>query len=295
MVRKILQKKPKNRLKHMREIDPDFEVNRQSGELHQVFYKNHKVLDLTKPSDLKNTQSKRCLLFASGPSAKHIDLSLYDDEPVFFMNGSIQSLNSKRDSTTFFVADDSHFVRNSLETMSKALELADHLFLSPRAVNILCKKLPSQIQNKSVTIIERANRTYDQESLADREFYQENNRDPDLIFAKQRLFRKKGFNIGFSKNLGKGYFSARTVPYCAMQIAYHLGFREFHIAGMDLTAGIGRFYEENKPLATTLGDDYDDHIFPSFKLAGEIARREGWIITNLSQQSRLPSNIIPKI
>jgi Kdo-III transferase WaaZ len=295
MVSKILQKKPKNRLKHMREIDPDFEVSRQSGELHQVFYKSHKVLDLTKPSNLKDTQTKRCLLFASGPSAKQIDLSRYDDEPIFFMNGSIQSLNSKRDSATFFVADDSHFVRNSLDTMIKALELADHLFLSSLAVNILCKELPTQIKGKKVTIIERANRLHDQEALDDKEFYLQNNRDPELIFAEQRLFSKKGFNIGFSKNLGKGYFSARTIPYCAMQIAYHLGFRKFHIAGMDLTAGIGRFYEENKPLATTLGDDYDDHIFPSFKLAGEIARREGWVITNLSQQSRLPSNIIPKI
>jgi Kdo-III transferase WaaZ len=295
MVRKLLQKSPKNPLKHMRGFSPNFQINRAHGELDQVFYNGRKVLDLITPSSIRNIQKKRCLLFASGPSAKQVDLSLYNDEPIFFMNGSILSLEKKRSNPTYFVADDSHFIRNSLDAMSKALEMADHLFLSPLGVNILCKELPSQIQNRNVTIIERANRFYNESALNDKDFYRHLSPDPEVTFTRQSLFHKKNFNIGFSKNIEKGYFSARTIPYCAMQVAFHMGFREFHIAGMDLTAGIGRFYEEKEPLATTLGDDYEDHILPSFKLAGEIARREGWVITNLSQQSRLPSNIIPKI
>ncbi len=178
--------------------------------------------------------------------------------------------------------------------MSIALSKADHLFLTPLAVNILCKELPESLKGKEITILERSNRFYATEAVPDKVFYRQWRDDQDMHFTKPTLFRKKAYNIGFSKNLQKGYFSARTIPYCTMQVGFHLGFREFHIAGMDFSKQPGRFYEEKKPLETTLSDDYMDHILPSFKLAGDLARKEGWTITNLSKLSRLPSSVISK-
>jgi KDO transferase-3 len=276
----------------MRYIEPEFEVSRLNGELDTVTYQGQHMLTLVKPSQIQDTFSKRCLLMASGPSAKQVDLRLYDNEPVFFMNGSILGLTHERTSDTFFIADDAHFVRNSIDTMSKALELADHLFLSALAVNILCKELPAEIKGKRITIIERINRFHGIDALPDKLFYKEHLDDQELTFSTARLFHNKSYSIGFSKNLNKGYFSARTIPYCAMQVGFHMGAREFHIAGMDLSSG--RFYEEKNPLVTTLNDDYSDHILPSFTLAGKLAQKEGWIILNLSKQSRLPNSVIPK-
>ncbi len=81
---------------HLRSIDPTVGVTGTSGELDEVIYQGNHILTLTKPSSIRGIHSGRCLLVASGPSAKKLDLSLYDEVPAFFMNGSILCLTHER-------------------------------------------------------------------------------------------------------------------------------------------------------------------------------------------------------
>jgi KDO transferase-3 len=97
--------------------------------------------------------------------------------------------------------------------------------------------------------------------------------------------------------MGRGYFCGRTIAYLCVQLAYTLGFRKVFIVGMDLKNNAGRFYEESKDaLPTSLDDDYDGFILPSFAfMQKRIAAKENFQVFNLSSQSRLPDDILPKI
>ncbi|WP_289538040.1 hypothetical protein [Pseudomonas sp. SO81] len=85
---------------------------------------------------------------------------------------------------------------------------------------------------------ERVNRDVaGREIMDDRQFAWQAQRDPDLECGFSWL-RQKPNRIGFSRNLEKGYFSSRTVPYAGIQLAYHLGFSRVFLVGMDFDSSL---------------------------------------------------------
>ncbi|MNQ93726.1 lipopolysaccharide core biosynthesis protein [compost metagenome] len=119
-------------------------------------------------------------------------------------------------------------------------------------------------------------------------------RDKDLI--RSRAFSSNKY-LGFSKNLHKGFFDARTVTYLTLQIAYHLGFSKVFLVGVDLNQNAGRFYESKGSTLSPCGLDqhFDSRILPSFRLMAEQVVGSEFAVYNLSTASRLPQSVIPFI
>ncbi|EWC42269.1 hypothetical protein B597_006450 [Stutzerimonas stutzeri KOS6] len=153
------------------------------------------------------------------------------------------------------------------------------------------------LEGKQIYLLERANRQFGHRVKSDRLFAWSVRKDEEICL-KFSLLRQKTNRIGFSRNLSRGYFVARTIPYAGAQLAFHLGFRLVFIVGMDLNPSVGRFYEsdEAKVLPTSLDRHYEDYIVPSFKLMSrKVCREGGFQVFNLSKDSRLPASVLPKI
>lgn len=117
-------------------------------------------------------------------------------------------------------------------------------------------------------------------------------------YARARsLWSKRARSIGFSKDLSHGFFDARTVAYVALQLAYHLGFNEVLLVGVDLDQSVGRFYEKGEQGRSPCGLDqhWASRILPSLSLMKRQVIGDGFRVYNLSATSRIPSELIPKI
>ena len=111
------------------------------------------------------------------------------------------------------------------------------------------------------------------------------------------LWSKRARSIAFSKDLSQGFFDARTVAYVALQLAYHLGFEEVLLVGVDLDQTVGRFYETEEGQHSPCGLDqhWDSRILPSLTLMARQVVNEHFHVYNLSAASRIPTELIPKV
>jgi KDO transferase-3 len=121
-------------------------------------------------------------------------------------------------------------------------------------------------------------------------------KDAELV-RNRNFLRRRNRRIGFSKNLKRGFFDARTVAYLALQIAYHAGFSRAVMVGVDLDQSTKRFYEETNACRSPCGLDQHFHtrILPSFEIVSEKVISESFEVYNLSNASRIPADIIPQI
>ncbi|MBD9398833.1 lipopolysaccharide core biosynthesis protein [Pseudomonas sp. PDM11] len=247
-------------------------------------------------AELRNSCSGDLFIIASGPSAGGFPLQRYSHLPMIAVNGSIRLFTDAGVTPYFYLCDDSSFVRNRLSLLMEAVESAQHLALSPRVIKNLIERVPNALDGRSIFRFQRVNRLAgEQAAFSDRRFAWRARRDRDLE-CQFSLFQQKPNRIGFSRNLEKGYFSNRTVPYAGVQLAYHLGFTRVFMVGLDLSSSAGRFYEQGKDaVPSRLDSDYEDYILPCFRLMSERVTGSKFQVFNLSSGSRLPETIVPKI
>lgn len=220
----------------------------------------------------------------------------YARYPMLAMNGSICCFAEAGITPYFYLCDDSSFVRNRLPLLLQATRLAQNLALSPRVVESLLEHEPQALDRRSLYCFERVNRPLQGlEPICDREFARSARKDPDLECGFS-WFRQKPNRIGFSRNLDKGYFSSRTIPYAGIQLAYHLGYSQVFVVGMDLDSSKGRFYEQGgAAVPSRLDGDYEDYILPCFEMLAQRVVNADFRVYNLSLDSRLPSSVVPKL
>lgn len=243
----------------------------------------------------QNSQSGPLFIVASGPSVRKFPLGRYAGYPMMAMNGSISGFPAAGFAPYFYLCDDIGFVQERLELLLQAVELSQRLALSPRVIAALLEREPGVLANRSVYRFERVNRIVGEKRLSDREFARlaRENRDIECGYS---LFRQKPNRIGFSRNLSVGYFGGRTIPYAGVQLAYHLGFTQVFLIGVDLDSSNGRFYEQGVgAVPSRLEDDYEDYILPCFELMAEKVVNPRFSVYNLSPESRLPARVVPKI
>lgn len=253
-------------------------------------------MNFSELAELRNSQSGDVFIVASGPSASHFPLGRYAHIPMMALNGSIRLFGEAGVAPYFYLCDDSSFVRNRSPILLEAVDRAKNLALSPRVVDSLLKHAPRALDRDHVYRFERVNRpTLDRSALGDRRFAWAARKDVDLE-CQFSFFRQKPNRIGFSRNLEKGYFSSRTVPYAGIQLAYHLGFSRVFMVGLDLSSSVGRFYEQgDDAVPSRLDGDFDDYILPCFQLMSEKVVGPHFRVYNLSANSRLPTSVVPKI
>ena len=243
----------------------------------------------------RNSQSGPLFIVASGPSAKDFPFEKYRKYPMFAVSGSIQLLMPSGIRPFFYLCDDNSFATQRHEILAEAIECAERVALSPRVITITKEKSPGILDDKNLHQLARVNRAAATAALSDRQFAWHTRNDPD-IERRFSLFRKKPNRIGFSRNMEKGYYSCRTIPYAGLQLAYHLGFQTVFLVGVDLNSSKGRFYEAGaSAMPSHLDEDYEDYILPCFKLMSDKVVSERFRVFNLSMDSRLPSSVVPKI
>jgi KDO transferase-3 len=247
--------------------------------------------------DCRNQYSGRVFLLASGRSAADFPVADYAQFPFVAMNGSIQRLVEEGVKPLFYLCDDGNFVAARPNLAALGARHSQYLAMNLGCLLALHESDPGILPGRRIYLLERVNRYYGKKPLSNRRFAWSIRKDPELA-SDFSMFRQKPNRIGFSRNLQKGYFGARTIVYAATQLAYHLGFREVFIIGMDLRTSVGRFYEQEqqKALPTSLDMDFDGFIQPSFRfMAEKIIAQEDFRVFNLSPISRLPASILPKI
>ena len=254
------------------------------------------ITDMQSLTDLRNSCRGAVFIVASGPSAKDFPLQRYARYPMMAMNGSICRFVEANFSPYFYLCDDSSFVRNRLPLLLLATRLAQRMALSPRVVDSLLERKSEALVRDGVYQLDRVNRAVKgSKAMSYRQFAWSARNDPDLE-CNFSLFRQKPNRIGFSRNLIKGYFSSRTIPYMGIQMAYHLGFSQVFLVGMDLDSSKGRFYEQgSEAVPSRLDGDYHDYILPCFELMASRVVSPGFRVYNLSMDSRLPDSVLPKI
>lgn len=232
---------------------------------------------------------------ASGPSAADFPVERYRHIPMIAMNGSIMRFVEADLSPLFYICDDRGFVRLRQSLVSQGIVRSRHAALGYGALEVLLQEAPEAVDGHSVYLMQRSNRPVNGLALSDRRYAWSVRNDPDIA-CRFSLFRQKPNRVGFSRNMSKGYFGGRTIPFAALQLAYHLGFSKVFLVGVDMNAQPGRFYEQGEAaLPTRLDEDYEDYILPSFELLAEQVVGPAFQVFNLSQTSRLPGDLVPVI
>ena len=236
------------------------------------------------------------IVLASGPSAADFPFDLAKNLPLITMNGSVAMADTHGIRPLVYLCDDPSFIEGRPKLAQRGAELAEYLVMSRPSLTALERNFPGILTGRKIAVIERVNRLQGAQRLSDKRYTWSVRNDPELI-TRFSWFRSKTNRIGFSCNLGKGYFVSRTVPFAALQLGYHMGFQQMFMVGVDLDSAAGRFYEKGKQaLPTTLDEDFDDYILPSFQLlAEEVVRPGKFEVYNLSRASRLPDDVIAKL
>lgn len=247
--------------------------------------------------NLENKYSGAVFIHASGGSAAEFDLDQYADQVFFVVNGAARKFLEKNICFFAYIFTDESFVAESLELIRNCLHLTNYLFVP---FELYQKYLADMAVSEGVEdkfyFINRVNRIHGEKNINDKFFSLKAVFDNELKFDFS-LFSAKKNKIGFSKNMSKGYFGARTIPYIALQVIFYLGFESVFLIGVDLSEASGRFYDESPvtTLPTSLDKDYARFILPSFQFMAREIISPNFQVYNLSETSRLPSDVIPKI
>lgn len=169
---------------------------------------------------LKDVHSgKRCFIIGNGPSLKNTDLTLLKDEITFGMNRIYLLFPELGFTTTYYLS-------------------VNDLVIQQCATEILDLPMPKFISWRA--------RGYLREALRERA---SSSQEPSVIFLHTTYTGPK-----FALDARGRIWEGATVTYVALQLAYHMGFGQVILIGVD-----HNFSTKGKPNATIIseGDDPD--------------------------------------
>lgn len=256
-----------------------------------------KAVAQTQPlSSIRNTENGTCFILATGPSIKEQNLELLRGRKVIGVNGAISKMQELQIVPTHYVITDDDFAVHRFEMLRQAVDSGAKCFFAPSVLAVMCEQEPQMLQRKNIFLIEPINQLFGIPRLAGESFLEWVRSHPDVVLPTPP--HEQVDRIGFSLNVEDGIFTACTVVYGALQIAYYLGFRRICILGMDLdySGPNPRFYESSAQMRPSqVAHQYEPVIKPSFELVRELCDREKLQVYNLSPKSRLPAEIIPRL
>lgn len=191
--------------------------------------------DKNRLAELKDTfRGERCFIVGNGPSLNKHDLSLLKNDKCFGVNSIFYKTELEGFKPTFYTVEDSHVLDDNLEAILK-YDVAYKFFLAHYA-----DKVP---EAKNIYFVS-----------ADLGFYR-----------KSHPF---GGYPRFSRDPADVVFAGQSVTLINLQLAYHLGFKEIYLIGMDF------FYEKPKSVITKgltwiSTEDDPNHFDPRYFGAGK--------------------------
>jgi len=232
--------------------------------------------------ECRNIQKGSVFIIASGASAKDFPLEKFADVPMITMNGAISKFIGTGIKPFFYVCTDQGFSEQQPELFSEAMRLSERVALWEGHIWHTTIEPQGELYWLS-----RAPR------LSLRDLFKT---DRELVRSR-RLGSSRNRTIGFSRNLKRGFFDARTVAYLALQIAYHVGFTKVFLVGVDLNQAASRFYERDGTFVSpcVLDEHFSTRILPSFEILSKHVVNDDFRVYNLSGVSRVPEALIPKV
>ncbi len=223
------------------------------------------------------------VILASGASAKHFPLGEFAHLPIIAMNGSVAMTAEHGIKPFFYVCTDKSFCQQQPALFATALRDSQRLALWPE--QFAGADIPAGTERYALHKADAPG------LLAGLRGH------GDSCVCNRSLWSKRARSIAFSKDLAHGFFDARTVAYVALQLAYHLGFAEVLLVGVDLDQTVGRFYEGDQGQYSPCGLDqhWDSRILPSLTLMAREVVNEHFHVYNLSTTSRIPAELIPRV
>ena len=234
-------------------------------------------------NECRNTESGAVFIIASGNSAKDFPLEDFAHVPMITMNGAISLFSGTDIKPYFYICTDMSFPSQQPEFFEHAMRISQRVALWAE----FARRTNARPKGQLFTLKRAPKQTWF-------DYFFRSNKN---LVQSQSLLGHRAKSIGFSKNLSQGFYDARTVAYLALQLTYHLGFDKVILVGVDLDQSSGRFYEKPGSVLSPCGLDqhYPTRILPSLKLMKKKVMGERFAVYNLSQNSRIPTTIIPKI
>ncbi|MFJ4452933.1 6-hydroxymethylpterin diphosphokinase MptE-like protein [Pseudomonas sp. NPDC089392] len=231
----------------------------------------------------RNTQQGPVVILASGASAKHFPLGEFAHLPIIAMNGSVAMTAEHGIKPFFYVCTDKSFRSQQPAFFATAIRDSQRLAL-----------WAEQYEGMAVPASTECYTLHKADTPGVLDVLRGHS---DSWVCNRTLWSKRARSIAFSKNLGQGFFDARTVAYVALQLAYHLGFEQVLLVGVDLDQTVGRFYETGEGEQSPCGLDqhWESRILPSLTLMAREVINDHFHVYNLSANSRIPATLIPKV
>lgn len=232
--------------------------------------------------ECRNSQKGSVLIIASGASAKEFPLRKYADVPMITMNGAISKFIGTGIKPYFYVCTDQGFSEQQPQLFTQAMCLSERVALWEKHIWHTTIKPQGDLY-----YLTRAPR------LSWRDLFKTDNE----LVRSRKIGKGRNKTLGFSKNLKRGFFDARTVAYLAIQLAYHLGFTKVFLVGVDLDPSVSRFYEHSGAFISpcVLDDHFQTRILPSFAILAKNVVNEDFQVYNLSGTSKIPADLVPRV
>ena len=283
----------------MNRLHPDFHLEQygKDNDPHYGIYWKGKPVGQTNPlTSLRKPSTRQCFIIATGPSLAEIDISKLAAHNCFGVNGAIALADDSGLEFQYQLVSDGSFVRDRLPLVRRMLTSGAECLFSFAALGMLCEQDRGLLASPRLYLLPEMNYRYQVPRLDTGDFRDWAMRQEGISLHPDPVYNSG--RVGFSRDINCGVFTAQTVVFEALQVAYYLNFRQVFILGMDLNArqGQARFYEQpGKAARSRIDRDYAPYILPAFEVARDIVATEDFEIYNLSRDSRLPGTVIPKI
>lgn len=293
LARRVRRLRLGRKYKHQDSCHPSFNIERQDGNM-TILWKKKTVAQLKSIVTLKNRFRGSCFTIATGPSLGEIALNDAEAYDHISLNCAIRQFSEDKLTPTHCLIVDRLIFENHWDCVEQSILSGAYCYFSAEGLSRICERAPELLLNDNIYLIEAIGRQFGVARPTTREFNQLYANDADVFLAPDD--KKSRGTIGFSVDLEKGCFSGKTVATWAVQLAYYLGYQNNFIIGMDLGGtGKSHFYKNDGHRPPDFLVDYEPYIRRCFEQARRASEQFDFSIYNLSKQSTLPHEIIPKI
>ena len=181
---------------------------------------------------------ERCVIIGNGPSLRRTNLTLLRTELTFAVNGIFYARDRMGFDPTFYVVEDNAFMRENLKEI-ESYEAGSKLFPSVYR---------SQVGEGIGLIYFTMNRG----------FYER--RSPNFCIPR------------FATNVTRQVYSGQSVTYMNLQLAYHMGFTEVILVGMDFSYLVPDSARVSGDQIVSTEDD-PNHFHPAYFGAGRVWKK----------------------
>ncbi|MDP3744783.1 MAG: hypothetical protein Q8Q76_10660 [Methylotenera sp.] len=281
------------KFKHQYNCHPSFNIKRGNNAC-IVLWNKLEIAEIPFAHQLQNTFHGSCFVIASGPSLAEVDLQSIASYDTISLNCAIKKFNDSAIKPTHCIIVDRRIFDTQWACVKASILSGANCFFSYDGLSRICEREPALLKQGNIFLIESISRKFGiprpTKLACQTDFYNDSE-----VFVDDKL-PELCRSVGFSANLEKGLFSGKTVATWATQLSVALGYRKVFIIGMDL-GGTGKkhFYADNNNKTPDFMRDYEPHIRACFEQVRRASLVEGFEVYNLSKDSTLPHEIIPKI